>query len=164
MVVCFVKLTRFQSIKNTRSIILPQDILELGCRRLPLRWSAPPAGRGLAPKSTGRTRWLEAPAPPIDEGGSTPCNPLRRSSPFPTLSSPKSRDRVGPLVRTSLRSTHRTARDATPVAWGLPDQPGSKRASRRAPMALRSARLAAADYGNGRRRCPKHLQFVKLIG
>jgi hypothetical protein len=25
--------------------------------------------------------------------------------------------RVGPLVRTSLRSTHRTARDATPVAW-----------------------------------------------
>ncbi len=25
--------------------------------------------------------------------------------------------RVGPLVRNSLRSTHRTARDATPVAW-----------------------------------------------
>ena len=113
------------------------------------------AGRGLAPKSTGRTRWLEAPAPPIDEGGSTPCNPLRRSSPFPTLSSPKSRDRVGPLVRTSLRSTHRTARDATPVAWGLPVQPGSKRASRRAPMALRTARLAAADHRNGRRRCPQ---------
>ena len=113
------------------------------------------AGRGLAPKSTGRTRWLEAPAPPIDEGGSTPCNPLRRSGPFPTLSSPKSRDCVGPLMRTSLRSTHRTARDATPVAWGLPVQPGSKRASRRAPMALRTARLAAADHRNGRRRCPQ---------
>ena len=93
--------------------------------------------------------------PPIYEGGSAPCYPLRRSSPFPTLSSPKSRDRVGPLVRTSLRSTHRTARDATPVAWGLPVQPGSKRASRRAPMALRTARLAAADHRNGRRRTPR---------
>jgi len=62
---------------------------------------------------------------------------------------------AGRLVPTSLRSTCRTARDATPVAWGLPDQPGSKRASRRAPMALRSARLAAADYRNGRRRCPQ---------
>ena len=36
-----------------------------------------------------------------------------------------------------------------------PAGPGSKRTSRRAPMALRSARLAAADYGNGRRRCPQ---------
>ena len=133
MVVCFVKLTRFQSIKNTRSIILPQDILELGCRRLPLRWSAPPAGRGLAPKSTGRTRWLEAPAPPIDEGGSTPCNPLRRSSPFPTLSSPKSRDRVGPLVRTSLRSTLRT-----PVSSGKPQATGV--ASRAAPTSSATPR------------------------
>ena len=36
-----------------------------------------------------------------------------------------------------------------------PAGPGSRRASRRAPMALRTARLAAADYGNGRRRCPQ---------
>ena len=72
--------------------------------------------------------------------GAAPCYPLRRSSPCPTLSSPKSRDRVGPLVRTSLRSTHRTARDATPVAWcpqalsAALDNPASKlitRGSRR---------------------------------
>ena len=39
----------------------------------------------------------------------------------------------------------------------LPGQPGSKRAILRAPMALKIVRLAAADYGNGRRRCPQAL-------
>ena len=109
----------------------------------------------MLPGLTGRARWSEAPAPPIYEGGSAPCDPLRRSSPFPTLSSPKSRDRTGRLVPTSLRSTLRSARDATPVAWCLPVQPGSKRAILRAPMALKIVRLAAADFRNGRRRCPQ---------
>ena len=67
---------------------------------------------------------------------------------------------AGRLMPTSLRSTYRTARDATPVAWGLPDQPGSKRAILRAPMALKIARLAAADQGNGRRRCPQAHQTI----
>ena len=39
----------------------------------------------------------------------------------------------------------------------LPEQPGSKRAILRAPMALKIVRLAAADYRNGRRRCPQAL-------
>ena len=110
----------------------------LGAHRLPLRESAARAESGVLLKSTGRTLWLEAPAPRITELGAY---------------------RLG-----GVAELVGAARDATPVAWGLPDQPGSKRASRRAPMALRTARLAAADQGNGRRRCPQAHQTIMPDG
>ena len=93
-------------------------------------------GRGILTGLTGRAPKLEAPAPRITKLGAY---------------------RLG-----GVAELVETARDATPVAWGLPVQPGSKRASRRAPMALRTARLAAADHRNGRRRCPQALP-VPLI-
>ena len=64
---------------------------------------------------------------PIYEGGSAPCNPLRRSSPFPTLTSPRSRDRAGSLMLTSLRSnphartTRRPAQAGTSFPSSLPN-------------------------------------------
>jgi hypothetical protein len=118
--------------------------------------------------------------PPIYEGGSAPCNPLRRSSPFPTLSLPKSRDRVGPLMRTSLRSIHRTtggtrasryaarrvqamgvaelvgaARDATPVAWLLAGPARAAAGASEPPEELAQRPVAAAGKRIFRRRCPQ---------
>ena len=158
-------------------------------------------GRCILTGLTGRAPKLEAPAPPIYEGGSAPCNPLRRSSPLATLL--LSSWRLGTESQLSLRSLAASASDFVfakvpgprrsagadfaslylphgsrrhacclgtmgECGWLLeaarqhitfipPAGPGSKRTSRRAPMALRSARLAAADYGNGRRRCPQAL-------
>ena len=80
---------------------------------------------------------------------------LGRSPPPITIVGGSRRERC--VVGVGWASVVARGTRATPVAWGMPDQPGSKRASRRAPMALRSARLAAADFRNGRRRCPHAL-------
>ena len=128
----------------------------LGAHRLPLRESAARANEECYGSRQDERSSIRHPRLLSIKGlrPLLPPAPLKSLSDFVFAKVPGPRRSAGADFAT-LYPPHGSRRHACCLV--LPGQPGSKRAILRAPMALKNVRLAAADYGNGRRRCPQPL-------